>query len=492
VSKSSSGSGGGPDPRQDELLVHIVCGAGVLFVLVPAGVVLFTAVLGGQLSLLPSLLVIVACIFPWASWAITRLLLIPLGLPRLAYLLSFTSDVTFHLDRRGGAAMAGAWAIARGPTFDEKAADWITAKLTNGEPLRGGGIFAHGLLLAARGDVDGARALIESIHAIDPRACPPAVRRLANGWLAAEAATRGDWLRVAELGLTLREGGRQAWLLSAVAQSLRLEPMAPGRFGLWLRWAIAPHRRRTLPIVRRALQALDGAFVEPGDDEAPLRPAVHTEAGDDFCLALSLHTSMLRRPRGTVRGEDVRAISQAWDAVLCDRSTEHVLSMRALVLGASGVKPALDRLRSAIEDDLAAVVLASGLPLAELGARGETAARVRLSVRDRLLSEVEAMSDAIRRRADDKRALPAIDEWREWNALRQTYERGARLAGQDFQRLAFYKVHPDACSFAVWLFNDRNQRPLGNAIFRWLLGEAEAVEDQRAIALQTKNVACGV
>jgi hypothetical protein len=44
----------------------------------------------------------------------------------------------------------------------------------------------------------------------------------------------------------------------------------------------------------------------------------------------------------------------------------------------------------------------------------------------------------------------------------------------------------------VWLYNDRSQRPMGNAIFRWLLREAEALDDQRATMLQTKNVACGV
>ena len=59
------------------------------------------------------------------------------------------------------------------------------------------------------------------------------------------------------------------------------------------------------------------------------------------------------------------------------------------------------------------------------------------------------------------------------------------------RRLAFVKVYPDACSYAVWLFNDQHQRPLGNAIFRWLLGEATALDDTRAVALMTKNAACG-
>ncbi|MFT3774099.1 MAG: hypothetical protein QM820_52710 [Minicystis sp.] len=109
-----------------------------------------------------------------------------------------------------------------------------------------------------------------------------------------------------------------------------------------------------------------------------------------------------------------------------------------------------------------------------------------------MLSEVEAASDAIRRRVDDKRELPPEGEWREWANLVARYERGVESAGEDFRRLSFVKVYPDACGFAVWLFNDRKQRPLGNLIFRWLLAEAEALDDQRAIALQTKNVACGV
>jgi len=69
---------------------------------------------------------------------------------------------------------------------------------------------------------------------------------------------------------------------------------------------------------------------------------------------------------------------------------------------------------------------------------------------------------------------------------------GVASAGDDFRRLAFLKVHTDACGLACWLFNERTQRPLGNAIFKWLLAEAVALDDARAIALQTKNVDCGV
>jgi hypothetical protein len=425
-------------------------------------------------------------------WILATRVLIPLGLPRFAHgWIRHTADVSVKLDHPGGAAVAAAWALARQETLDEETAAWLEAELAKSAPLRGAGIFAAALLLAARGDTDGARQLIESLRHLDPRACPPLIRRLAAAWLATDAAARGEWLRAAQLGVTLKEGGREAWLLSGVAQCLLLEPMAPGRLGLWMRWALAPHRRATLPIVRRALDALDGVFIEP-DDEAPSRVVTETIEGDPWSSALLLHASVLSKQGAPVTADELRTLGHAWDAVLGDKATERAVAARALTIGASGASAALLRLRQSVEDDLAALVLASGLPLADLGPQGGMADRLRVRVRERLLSEVELSSDAIRRRCDEQRPLPAIDEWREWIRLVAQYERGVRLCGPDFRRLAFYKVHPDACSLAVWLFNDRAQRPLGNAIFRWLLEEARAVDDARAVALQAKNLACGI
>ncbi len=425
-------------------------------------------------------------------WILATRVLIPLGYARLVHgWIRHTSDLAVKLDHQGSAEAAAAWALARQETLDEEAAAWLEGELAKSEPLRGGGIFAAGLLRAARGDLEGARQLIESLRDLDPRACPPVVRRLAAAWLATDAAARGEWLRAAKLGLTLSEGGREAWLLSGVAQCLLLEPMAPGHLGLWLRWALAPHRRATLPIVRRAQDALDGVFIEP-DDDLPRRVRVETVEGDPWSSALLLHASMLGKQGAPVTAEELSRLGHAWDAVLGDQATERAVAARALSIGASGASTALLRLRESVEGDLTALVLSSGLPLGDLGSSTGIAQRLRVRVRDHLLSEVELASDAIRRRCDEQRALPAIDEWREWIRLVAQYERGVRLAGADFRRLAFYKVHPDACSLAVWLFNDRKQRPLGNAIFRFLRNEAEAVDDARAIALQTKNLGCGI
>ena len=455
-------------------------------VLVPLGLSFALFTLAGQLWAIVPLAAITLIALPFP---IARAVLVPLGQARLAYWLTLGSDVFFHLDRKGGAALTGAWALAMQPELDEAMASWLAGRLGEHQPLRGAGVAATAMLLAARGDRDGARALFATVEAIDDRVCPPAAKRIANAWLASDAAERGEWQRVAELGVTLTRGGRLGWLLAGVAQSLLLDPSAPDRFGLWLRWALAPHRAATKPMVERALVARDGGFIDP-EEEPPIAPTDAPDGEDAIHTALSLHTAVLAR--AAVRAEDVRAVGQAWDAALEDAATERLLNERALVLGASGPAATLARVRAAIEEDLAGVVLASALPLKELGDRGTLTVRVRARLRDRMLSEVEAASDAIRRRVDDKRELPAEGEWREWANLAERYERGVQSAGEDFRRLSFAKIYPDLCGFAVWLFNDRKQRPLGNAIFRWLLAEAEALDDQRAIALQTKNVACGV
>jgi hypothetical protein len=466
-------------------------------VLVPGSLVLLVGVLSGQIYLLPPLLAVVALAFPWTT---TRLVLIPLGLPRVAYWLTRTAEVTFDGDLQGGAALAGAWALLRRREHDEVIAGWLEDRLRPAkvQTLGGAGILATGLLLAARGDRDGARAVIRTVVEIDPRACPVAARRLAAGWLATDAAARGAWPEVAEIGVGLGSG-RQAWLLSAVAQSLLGEPLAPGRLGLWLRWAIAPNRRGTLPIVRRALDVLDGVYLDRDHDPPEAAPrSAAIVVGDAWSTALARHAAVLTTPIASVNEADLLTLGRAWDAILEDRAAERILEERALLLGADSSGRTLSRLRTAVEEDLTALILAREVGLDALHDRGAAPApsptidRVRLRVRDHLLVGVESASDALRRRIDDKREIPAVDEWREWTTLRLAYERGTKLAGEDFRRLAFYKVHPDLTSLAVWLFNDRQQRPLGNAMFKWLLSEATALDDARAIALQTKNVACGI
>ena len=63
--------------------------------------------------------------------------------------------------------------------------------------------------------------------------------------------------------------------------------------------------------------------------------------------------------------------------------------------------------------------------------------------------------------------------------------------GLEVRRVLWSRLHSDVCSYAVWLWNQRKERALANAIFRYLLREAEHLGDQDRIDLQKKNVACG-
>jgi len=122
---------------------------------------------------------------------------------------------------------------------------------------------------------------------------------------------------------------------------------------------------------------------------------------------------------------------------------------------------------------------------------GRLVARAESRLRDRLLSEIELASTAIRDRAAERRPLPILDEWREWLALRALVERAVALGGPSLRRVAYTRVHPDAGKLAVWLWNQRIERAVANAIFRWLLDEAVAVGDEEATSLEGDNVRCG-
>lgn len=480
--------------------------------LVPAAGGLAAALVSGALWCAFVLAPVLLAIAPWPA---ARWVFIPLGLPRVAYHVASLSDWTWRLDRPGGAALAAAWALSRAGRRDDEALEWLERKLEAGSgvglvadgpgtnPLRGAGVCAAAMLTALRGDVAGARALFESVAALDDRACPPEARRIATGWLAAEAAGRGDWRAVADLGAVGPSAGRDARLLAGVAARLLGDPVAPSAPELWLRWAVAPCRRATLPLVHRALAVSSGTS-RPAPEEPEVRAARVLE-GDLWSRAVMLHATLLLRrviaaerpagaaPRPTpIHGDDLRRLGGAWDAAFEDEAAQAELRERARSIGAASPQAALGPIRRAVEEDLAAIAREGRIPRAEWEDLGETIGRATRLLRDDLLAEIELACDAVRRRVDENRELPPADELREWIALRARYERAAATVGMELRRLAFPKIHADACHLAVWLFNTRKERPIGNAIFRWLLAEAEALEDGRAVDLQRKNVDCGI
>ncbi|MBK8251856.1 MAG: hypothetical protein IPK82_04210 [Polyangiaceae bacterium] len=420
-------------------------------------------------------------------WPLARHVFAPLGMVRTAYYVGYASWASPE-DRIGRALMAGAIALHRKSQFDAESASFLEERITSQKGLRGGGIVAAAASAAARGDREGARALFLSIGQLDPRATTREAIHIAYEWLAADAAGRGAWQEVIDLGISSSHVGRSAWLLIQVAKRLLCKPDAPTRNALLLHWLFAPRRRHTFAIVERALSIEDNASMI--EDEEENLPTVSDSEGP-LAKALALHVALLSMKKPTA--VDIVYTARSFDIAFEGDALLSLLQKRAEVIGASRPDDALRRFRDDVEDSLFHLLKAHSIALDDTKMDlGEFASAAQRRLRDETLAVIEALSDAVGNRAREKRALSAIDEWREFAALKMAYERGMRLGGPELRYLAFTKVHTDLSALAVWLFNERGERPIANAMLRFLLSEAQAVGDAEAIELQTKNVAIGV
>ncbi|MCA9662604.1 MAG: hypothetical protein KC486_29965, partial [Myxococcales bacterium] len=93
------------------------------------------------------------------GWPLARWVAAPLGAWRSAAYLARHANV-WKLDPEGGAALAGALALLHRPKHDVEAAAQLSAQIADTTTLGAAGIAASGLLLASRGERDGARELL--------------------------------------------------------------------------------------------------------------------------------------------------------------------------------------------------------------------------------------------------------------------------------------------------------------------------------------------
>jgi hypothetical protein len=406
-------------------------------------------------------------------WALARHVAAPLGLVRPSFLLGRMAEVTFGRDPGGGAALAASLALLRRPT--PSLVVWVDARLAALEQAGGAAVAAAGLRSAATGDVDGARQLLRSVAQIAGADTPPVAARLAADWLAADAAERGAWEELASLVPATR--------------TVRFLDALNRRQAVWLWWLIAPRRRATWALVRQALAEQAPAQQEqapPPSDPAPREANPYRDggSGDRLAGALAAHLE-LDVHRGVLLPERLSAAAARWDAALEDPSVRGLAEQRARALGVNAA-PALSALASGVTEDLAEMAIASGQPLAGgHGIAGAAAARAR----EILLAEVELAARVLVARG--MRRLPALVEWREALGLEERCARIGRLAGLPARRLVFEEVHAALCPLACRLWNDREERPLADALFRWLLAEAEAVGNSRLADHERRNVIAG-
>lgn len=428
------------------------------------------------------------------AWLLARLLLVPIGAPRAAYIAARLAHRRLRRDRRGGALMMAAWAAlrARRDPDDEQAA-WIEQKLAGERGLRGGGLVAHGLLLALRGDEERARASLRGVFDMDPALVPDEAEALAAQYLIADAAARGAWPEVRSLGHAPQRPRFAASRFVGLAAARLLASDVAGRpDGLALRWrflrAGAPSGLRPLLQAARDASPPRREPVRPAPPEPP--PA------EPLPAALALHLRTLRRPALFLSLADLDALARAWTAAFLSPGLQQRVLRRAVGLCADA-EAAQERLHDGACADLAELALRGRVPLDELALEEAADADPLLLesarlLRERLIGELEAGCASLQGRVEAGRELPVLDEWREWEGLRGRYELAVRLCGERLRRPLWPAYHRALCAHGVWMFNQRHERVFGNTVARYLLAEAESLGDETRATLQRKNVACGV
>jgi len=429
--------------------------------------------------LVASVAVVPLLFFP--AFTLSRVV-VPLGLPRLAHAVARLSPpVASSAEMRAAAVFYGALAALRARSLDPETLAWLEDRLTHEVTLRATSLAAAGLLAAARGRPESARLLFAAVDALTWRTAPRAVRRVARSWLVADAARRGDFRLVASLGRGRGSYMRWPWLMGAIAERLIGAPRAPSDAVLYFAWIAAPHRRATWPMVRRALAAPRGAAGDP----ARAREGAGDPPLDPLGAALRAHAASLGAPSEAA----LLAAGRAWDAARDAPATNALIARRALALEArSSVDAVFLRLVESVERDLE--VPAARAP-AHIVATSPTLAAAASRARQRDLDEIDLIAKRLTRRTAQKETLHVIEEWMEWSSLRRLCERVLRDADASVHRAVFTSIFSGTCNYAVWLFNVRGEKLLGNTIFRWLLAVGRGVADEAATKLLTKNVAAG-
>ncbi|MFV8753319.1 hypothetical protein ACNOYE_22450 [Nannocystaceae bacterium ST9] len=435
-------------------------------------------------------------LFPWL---ITRALLIPTGRAKLAWFVTRMSFWTWRGDVRGGAVIAAVLALMRRSEIDPGLVGWVEAKRDGAAPSQnpvrwkagGAAIVATGLLAALRDDRRGARRLLASAAELVAESWPRRALRLASEWLCADAIERGDWREVEFVARTAPVDSPTLRLLAALAARLTGIAPVPNDLIVRLRWWQAPRRRAMRPLVEAALAMPMTPRPRERRGGAPLEPSVAAASSGPLGLALDLHVALLRLPTDQLHAVQLVQVGDSWDRALASDALDRQLRERGLALGCKSDQ-ALRTLIDEVEADLAELIRSGRVPLASLGEVEGLLARVVRRLHGELLDALEVASEAFEARVDARRSLPAMDEWQSFLALREQHAEAVALGGPELRRLAFNQLHGPVCGLAVWLWNERSERALGNAIFQWLLSEAIVVDDAEAIRLQEKNVGCGI
>jgi len=395
------------------------------------------------------------CLLLLYPWWTTRYVALPLRMPRLAYALTAFCGLEWWNDKPEGPVAAAAWTLSRQRKTTKEAIAWAEKHLVPARPLRATTVAAHAMLAAARGQLQETRMLFESMLLMDGRFAPAAIWRLCFEWLATDAAARGDWAAVHRFA--------SHYLAPRVPTLLLLADVAgrpPGK----RKASIVEVCRSRLPYPSPSLNPiLSGG---PAQRRASERPSTIEPNGLAGALRATLEST---KPQA---GE-LKFLAECWDAVLGDAQLYERLALRSAALGGGDAGAALDRIRQLVQSDLTDAIGAA-LKNGETIPKDSHLLNAALhSCRRRLLSDLGERIVRMDARRRKDQPLSAIDEWKEFLTLHRIYFSICTSDGGSDNSIAFYTICARLNVFAVWLLDQKKEKAIANAIFRFLVMEAE-------------------
>jgi hypothetical protein len=418
---------------------------------------------------------VVAFILVWAPTPLLRWIVVPLRMPRTAYWtvrICFPLELIKEID--AGAVVYGALALARKSPSNE-AIGWLERKLRNAQTIQGAGVVAAGLLAALRKDVDRARGLLGTADRMPARLIPRSIRAIARDWLVVDAARVGNWHRVIRLGLSSTNRLRWSSNMARIAERLTGAAHARPNWLLWQGFLLAPRRRVTYPLFRRALAVPRRRSVQP---DTPGR-----------VTGLPLALGELARALEGANTHDGELLAQSIDAV--DRELDSMHSMVEQRLGMLGGRGDAGSVLSQFRQrliDRAIPLIEDDPSLARAAQTDSIMEQAVWQVRRRLMGDIESQCRDYRERTAAEDSLDLVTEWETWARLNSSANRLLELDSAA-ENILFQMVFAPVCNFAVYQHNGRKRIALAHDMFVWLLRYANEPEARQLLA---KNVQAGI
>jgi hypothetical protein len=451
-------------------------------------------------------------LFPWP---ITRMVLIPLGLSRLAASVTRLADWTWSEDPTGGAALAAVLAasqsapdhgvdqpaggpglLARCRRMVSRPADVASARqrLQGLDLVSAGGVMAAAVMADSDNDHEAGDALAASLDHFDPQVVPVAALRLRaerTVWrLMANTLITDDERRRTLLDLPRHGSSTVALVQALVRRQDEPTPRHRAAVGWW--WLMAPRKRHTWALLRGTTWLPTTATTTTATTATTATTTTTTTTATTtttttltFGAAAQRHAELAARE--VVLVVDVAELAGAWEQALADAVA--TVRARATVLGVHG-DDAEDGLRATVHNALVSLVNRLDLSAVDTATLPAGMQRAIDDVRSQRMDALEITVAAWRLRLQDAIDRQPIDELREWTALRRLGGAVART-GSNGAWLAHEASQWVVCELAVRLWNVRREHRLANAIFRSLLDDATRVGDTRGAETQRANIACG-